>query len=60
MKPLASLVALLMIIGVILWTTIIGLIGSIYGEPLGFLFLALGITAGLWFYIGTKQFLETK
>lgn len=56
MKPIVSILILTAYIMGLVYLLVVGALGAIYGEPLGFIFMALGITAGIPFYTGTKQF----
>ena len=58
MKPIVSTVILTTYATGLVYLLVVGFLGAIYGEPLGFLFLALGITVGIPFYTGTMQFFK--
>ena len=47
-----SVIFLTLWLGMCLYLLMVGLFGAFYGEPLGFLFLALGITASIPFIKG--------
>lgn len=55
MKPIASMGILIVYLTAIAYLIIVGFLGAIYGEPLGFLFMALGITASIPFIKGYKE-----
>jgi hypothetical protein len=45
MRPILSILSLTLWFGMCLYLVTVGTLGAINGEPLGFLFLALGIVA---------------
>lgn len=55
MMPHVSLTILTAYIIGLVYLLLVGFLGAIYGEPLGFIFMALGITASIPFIKGYKE-----
>jgi hypothetical protein len=54
MRPILSVILLTSWLGMCVYLIIVGFLGAIYGEPLGFLFLSLGVIASIPYIKGAR------
>jgi hypothetical protein len=55
MRAILSILFLTVWLGMCVYLVIVGTLGAIYGEPLGFLFLSLGIVASIPYIQGVRN-----